>query len=111
MKLDKKKLVEDLKAAKAAAELVAMRSDDGGTCNFDSAMLDVKGARERDVMEAIEEAGLHGYRHSGGWMWKGMYSLSAPVFGQGNCRTVQAEKMALELRERGWKTSVYYQMD
>lgn len=111
MAYDLKKLVEDLKAAKAAAEAaVAANGEDGGTCNFDSAVLVMPRVNEQKLLQTMKDAGLDGYKLSGSF-WRGCFSLSTPSGGQANRRTRQAEAMGKALTAAGWQTRMYYQMD
>lgn len=105
-------LVEDLKAALEVAKEVAAKSDDGGTCNFDSPVLiptPVKGPGSRkaktEAKKAIKDAGLDFFEHRCGLV------LSIGVGGQANSRTRGADAFYKELTARGYTASMYYQMD
>lgn len=98
------KLTQDLKAAAEVASPLA-DTDDGGTCNFDSAVLYLPRWVAQKTNQAIQAAGLRGWRHSDG------YILSVPVPRQGNARTRQAEAMRDYMRDLGYQTGMYYQMD
>lgn len=104
-------LFADLKAAHAAGLAAAATIDDGGTCNFDSAVLAFESKAERRLAEAvITMAGGHCFE------WKGfrkvlglVVSLGAP--GQGFKHTKYAEAFEKYLEAKGWPTTMYYQMD
>ena len=101
------KLAQDLEAAAFAATRCSR--DDGGTCNFDSAVLFMDKMDQEKVERAANQAGLGvGFRN---WAGDSCCFLHAPMGGQGSRRTVQAEAMEKLLRERGWKVTCYYQID
>jgi len=103
-KRDLSKLTEDLKAAREAGHKAAAATDDGGTCNFDSPML--YGIRlTKKAEEAIQAAGCHVFKGRGGLV------ISLGVGGQANKRTRAAEAAEALLKERGYETSIWYQMD
>lgn len=110
-KYDLLKLIRDLKTASAAAVAAAREGVlDDGTCNFDSAVLELPGAREANVLVAFEQAGRRGVKLSGRF-WKGCFSLDVPADGNAHRRTIQAEAMKESLKANGWHTRMYYQMD
>lgn len=82
------------------------QTEDGGTCNFDSPILNLPQWTERKLMRAAEEAGCRLWRWSGS-----LWVLSFRTSGQGNRRTRRAEAIARKLEELGYHTNVYYQMD
>lgn len=103
-----KKLAESLKAAVEAAKAVA-GGEDGGTCNFDSMMLDLPKWNQTLIELSAKEAGIQAFdtrilRHK-------YYIFSVPFGGQGNARTRQAEAMAQAMKSAGYDASVYYQID
>ena len=87
-------------------------SEDGGTCNFDSPAVSFHGVHTGTVEAAASLAGEHCSR----WQEKRkdpMYDwfvFSGPT-GQGNRRTRMAERISELLKQRGYDTTVYYQMD
>jgi hypothetical protein len=102
------KLTEDLKAAAEAAIPLAL-TEDGGTCNRDSVAIKLRG--KKGIAEAIKAAGLHGFAGSG-WMWKGKWIISPPVWGpQGNARTRMVMAMSKVLTERGHDVYQFMQCD
>lgn len=85
-----------------------------GTCNLDCAAVSIPGVRGQSQVTAIEEAFGRGgisahYRGSGSW--KGYFLLHPPTGAQGNPRMIQAETIAKVLKEEGFSTTVYYQLD
>lgn len=102
-------LLTDLSEAVEKAKEIAIKTDDGGTCNFDCCVLFLPRYNEEKTVEAIRDAGLSGFKsnHFG----KVCYMLNNPIFAQGNQRTVQAEKINEIMKSKGYDTAVYYQMD
>lgn len=102
-------LSEDLKCAAIVAKEVAEGSDDDGTCNFDAAVLYLKGWNEEKVKQAANAAGV------GCSTWTMFrtkhYVFSPSVRAQANARTKAAEAMMNVLAEKGYDASMYYQMD
>ncbi len=115
MKFDKAtqaKLQQDLKdareaAVKALAELRTREPRDGGSCNFDSAVLRFPRVQAEKVYAVAEAIGERLYKFSDGG-----YHLTVPEVGwQGFYRTCQAEAQYELLKSRGWDVSMYYRMD
>lgn len=100
------RLTEDLKKAKQAAIEIANITEDCGTCNFDSMILNVD--IDDRVLKSVKEAGLTAFLsdYNRGW-----YMFSVPVLSQGLCRTAQAEVMRDVMKECGYKTAVHYMID
>ncbi len=108
MKIDYKKLTEDLIKARLAAEKAA-EGEDGGTANLDTMTIKLPRAREKKVVEAVKKAGLY---TSGRSEWIGpRFFISPPKCGQGNSRNRAVEAMAKVMREAGYDVLVYYKMD
>ena len=106
--MDYDKLTTDLATAKTATiRAIIGDNDDGGTCNFDTPVLLVKGARLDKLEKAAAKAGVRiskwdsGYYHIYGDFLRGI----------GNMRTKCAETFAKSLKDNGWDTFVYYAMD
>lgn len=103
------KLRDDLKTAADQAREVAKTSDDGGTCNFDSATLYLRGWNSKKVEQAAREAGV------GFFIWNlwGSKSFVFPIPGtaQGNARTEAAEAMRESLKGMGYDAGMYCQAD
>ena len=102
------KLADDLRQAAEIGHQTASRSSDGGTCNFDSVSLHLKGSNRSQVEAAAGQAGV------GCFVWN-LWGSKSYVFplaaGQGDARTAAAEAMRDFLRSAGYEASVYYQMD
>lgn len=94
-----------LGVAKKEAEKYA-NIEDNGTCNFDSPMVLLKGAKIKTLKEMFEEEyGV--YAH-----YTGSYIIGHKIMcGQGWRRTKMAEAFAAKLRELGWDAYVNYVMD
>lgn len=102
------KLTEDLIAAKNHAEQFA-DTEDGGTCNFDSAALFLPRWNTAKTEEAFKKAGL---RTSKWTLWGTTYYLVLGCYsGQANRRTQMAEAVCKYLKNLGYDASMYYQMD
>ena len=83
---------------------------DGGTCNFDSAMLPLmRGVTEAQMSAAAAKVGITAYKSSSK-LRKG-FILGVPIGAQANRRTVQARAMSESLRAAGWESSVWYAVD
>lgn len=102
------RLVDDLKAAVAAADAYK-DYDDGGTSNFDALMLSLPRYEEIKIKAAAKRAGLGA--SAGRFMKQKIYLISPPHGGQGYRRTKQAEAMAEVMRSRGYDANVWYQLD
>lgn len=99
-------------AAKIAAE-AHRNDDDGGTCNFDTALLrKPDGITKAEFTAIIEGNGLRAnydnYRNSFG---KGYYHITGYQAGQGDRRTNMAEAFSSALKTAGFDSMVWYQMD
>lgn len=102
-------LAKDLEAAAAYGMEVAANTEDGGTCNFDSATLNLRGWRSAKVKAAAKAAGV------GCSVWNlygsKRYVFSIPGCGQANAKTAAAEAMREALQLSGYDAGMYYQMD
>lgn len=102
------KLTEDLIAAKNHAEQFA-DTEDGGTCNFDSAALSLPRWNKAKTEEAFKKAGL---RTSKWTLWGSTrYLVLGCYSGQANRRTTMAEAVYKYLKNLGYDATMYYQMD
>ena len=108
--IDYAKLTADLKKGLEKAKEAA-KGEDGGSANLDGCFLQVPRAREKDILQAIKDAGIYcGGR--GTWSFFGVgYFLSLPCGGQGNSNTRAVEAMKNSLQADGWEAYVYYKMD
>lgn len=102
--LDLNKLMNDILNANNAAYMYD-EVEDGGSCNFDTPMVELKlTKKEREaVAEFLTPVGERGYKN-----W---YFVEVSLCGQGNRRTKMAEVAAKTLAEAGYNASVYYQLD
>lgn len=102
-------LADDLRKAAEAGREAAKASDDGGTCNFDSATLYLKGWNREKVEQAARAAGV------GFFVWNlwGSKSFVFPLrgVGQGNANTAAAEAMRDALKDMGYDAGMYCQID
>jgi hypothetical protein len=99
------KLTEDLKACRPLALMAIDGVADGGTCNFDAPTLYGFKLTPK-VLAAIEDAGLGAFEAKNHGI-----VLQIRVGGQGNTRTLAAETFQNALKARGYKSSMFYQMD
>lgn len=102
-------LADDLRKAAEAGREAAKSSDDGGTCNFDSATLYLKGWNREKVEQAARAAGV------GFFVWN-LWGSKAFVFpirgvGQANANTAAAEAMREALKGMGYDAGMYCQAD
>lgn len=87
------------------AAKVFVNSEDGGTCNFDTPMINIKATKKQ-----ISQLDYKLNKCTWG-LWKGWYFVEIPLSGQGNRRTRMAEAIARSLKNSGYETGVYYQVD
>jgi uncharacterized protein YcgL (UPF0745 family) len=99
---------EDLKVAAEFARHVDL-DNDGGTSNFDALELTLSQWGESKVIAAAESAGLRAYQTKD--FGVPVFVFSTPVSRQGNARTQQAETMRDKMKDLGYDSSVWYQMD
>ena len=102
-------LTQNLTVAVNEAKKAAETTDDGSTCNFDCCLLYLPRYNEEKTIEAIQAAGVGGFKSN--FLGKVCYMLGNPIFAQGNQRTVQAEKIAEVMKLKGYDVDIYYQMD
>lgn len=108
VQIDVPKLKAAFKAAnQAAAE--AAPGDDGGTCNFDTAMLFLPHSAQEQIALAALGTGVRVNTRN----WLGQcFSVNASTSGgQGFSRTRVAEAICKALEAAGFSAMVYYQMD
>jgi len=115
-----------LAALEAARRYLDAHGGDGGSCNFDCAMLRIEDAgdaaaddifyqrrqnqRRHRKLTALINGGLRGSIREYG-MYEGDIAIYSPIAAQGGLNTVQAEAIAKVFEDFGLKASVYYQMD
>lgn len=110
MKNDIKRFTrDDLRWANQRGLTAAECVNDDGTCCMDSVVWNKSvSLTYAEMIQICKDCGLYAY--------KGDYPYQKSVIicggiGQGEKRTTWAETMAKELKDRGYETSVYYQMD
>lgn len=83
--------------------------EDGGTCNFDAAMVKKeKGFTYDETIAVFKKCGLYAYKGSG---WNKGWIIIGTPYGQANARTRWSEAFAKTLSFKGFETSMYYQCD
>ena len=97
-----------LKSAVNLARLVDL-DDDGGTCNFDGMTLYLPRWNQAQIKQAAAAAGVGAWKRHG--FGAGCYVFGTPVQRQANARTRQAEAMRDHMKQQGYQTGMYYQMD
>lgn len=90
------------------AAIAARLSDDGGTCNFDTAYIILPRWQKKKVIEAAEKLGVN--------MWEATtmtstFFIGNPIGAMGNRNTVQAEEICNKLKACGYSAGVWYVMD
>lgn len=103
-------LVNDLKQANQVA-IEADPKDDGGTCNFDSPVIHLRGVRKATIQEIEKLSGIKLTDFHSRFFGAGSYWIGVTTYGQANQRTVMAEAAYKFLKDKGYEVSIYYQMD
>lgn len=104
------KEIDALEMAISKAEKEAQKyanTEDGGTSNFDTPMVKVN-ATERQLACMDWQVIKEGKREPDGGTW---FQVLINLDGQGNRRTRMAQAAAKSLKESGYTSGVYYQMD
>ena len=107
-KIERKEVwIDQIKTAKYMAnKAIEENSSDGGTCNFDEAMLKKeKWFTYAETIQMFKECGLSARKYKNGWL------LVGGIHGQAEKNTLWAKTFAYWLKEQGFETSMYYQMD
>lgn len=106
------KQIKDLSHALLRAEAHALSySDvnDDGTCNFDTPQIFLKGWKPEEVQQAFDGAMLNcDIQKSGRNL---VVDIRGCTKGQASRRTQMAEAVRDSLKEDGYESYVYYQMD
>mgnify|MGYP003652508020 CR=1 FL=1 len=115
-----------LAALDAARGYLDAHGGDGGTCNFDSAVICLRDAgpvaadddpykrrqeqRRLRMLDALAHGGLRAYVREYG-VYEGGIAICSPIAAQGGLNTVQAEAMAKVFEDFGLNAAVSYRMD
>lgn len=103
------KLRDDLRIVHQIGLEAAAKTEDGGTCNFDAPALFLPRWKNALIEQACKEAG------GGCFPWHGfgakMTVVSLPIPGQADKRADAAEAMTKALKDMGYTTYCYQQMD
>lgn len=123
----KKQMIETFAAAISAANQAAIEADgyrkpysghsynqhifvDGGTCNFDTPVVNFSGMTQKDVDEVSRISGVRiGDKMSG--FFKGYRFVSVELVGQANNRTRMAKAAQETMSAMGIDSMMYYQCD
>lgn len=100
------KLAKDLKSALSKSLKAASKSNDGGTCNLDSVMLNLPRWNQKKVGQAAKSAGMNCRKQR-----TGQYIFPIPCNYQGNARTIAARSMMAILDSIGYESDIFYQID
>lgn len=104
-------LAKIIKEADAYIQPLRDTEDDGGTCNFDTCMIFLKGKRKSFIEQLEYLTGLTFSKYESRYSQKGWYMVFFNTCGQANMRTAMAEAAAAYLIDRGVNASVYYMID
>lgn len=109
-KADRKSVwIDQIKTARYMADKAAENVEDGGTCNFDKALVKKeKWFTYAEMIEMFNECGLPAEKASG--FDKGYVAIPHFV-GQADRNLAWARAFAGSLEEQGFTTSMYYQID
>ena len=102
--------IDQIKTAIFSADkAIKYNPEDGGTCNFDSAMVKKeKGFTYDETIAMFKECGLYAYKGRG---WNKGWIIIGTPYGQANAQTRWAKAFAKSLKRQGFETSIYYQCD
>lgn len=105
------KLRDDLKKALAiGVQAERDNPEDGGTCNLDAVAIDLYRWKGALVEQAAKEAGTRCFDWYLYGRKRGMV-FAPQTNSQANARSRNVEAMGLALRDMGYDTECYYQMD
>jgi len=110
-KIDRETLIHAFREATAAALAADPGQDaDGGTCNFDTPVIEFPGIREKFIQDCATEAGISAtsFKWFGGRRW---FFVHVPSNGQANRRSIMAEAAYRKLKELGLHAVMYCQAD
>lgn len=97
--------IDKLESVLCEAEKTAQKfleSEDGGTCNFDTPVVEIIGC----TIKEINSMDYNVEKFKNNW-----YFVNIGLSGQGNRRTRMAESISKSLIESGFNSYVFYQMD
>ena len=104
-------LAKIIKEADAYIQPLRDTEDDGGSCNFDTCMIFLKGKRKSFIEQLEYLTGLTFSKYESRYSQRGWYMVSFNTCGQANMRTAMAEAAAAYLIDKGVNASVYYMID
>jgi len=110
-KIDRESLVHAFREAAAAALAADPGPEaDGGTCNFDTPVIQFPGIRERFIRECAAAASIDAvpFDWLGGRRW---FFVFVPLHGQANRRSLMAEAACRRLKALGLPAAMYCQAD
>ena len=102
-------LANDLSEAASEGVIKAGDVSDSGTCNCDSIFVKLPNFNENKTLDAIEKAGLSGYKTKR--FYTTGFLISPPNTGQARKREVAAETMYQALKAKDYDVSQWHQMD
>lgn len=106
------KLTADLKAAYNAAYPAAIKTDEGGTMNFDAPGVWLPRWPESKTLEAVKAAGWHAIKWDGRYLGRpGFWLLVPPSCGCGNRKSIFAEMLTEHLTASGYAAYCYTESD
>ena len=104
------KAFKDAVAAALAADAGPGLENDGGTCNYDTPVIILKGCRLGQVEAAAKQAGITTDKMSGRHC-AGNYFVYVPLHGQAMRRTKMAEAATKSLKASGYEARTWYHAD
>ena len=104
------KYASGIKEAQIAA-INAKGSEDGGTCNMDSVVIDFTGWRSNAIQQVAQLSGVSIGDKLSSSMWKGCCFINIYIEGQGNSSSRMVEAATRRLKELEIPAMTYYQMD
>ena len=112
MKEINKKTVEQFErdlfvAQRAAYEVEKINNEDGGSCNFDTVVINTEGVSKK-LLSSLD---IHIEKISSKGIWRNSSFIHFDLNGQGNLRTRMAKAAYNKLKELGYNVTMYYQLD
>ena len=109
MAYDTRKMAADIRRVADEARAEHETTDDGGTCNMDSAYVSVPRMAEKQAAEIAALSGVHCYLLNSKLF--GRILMVGAGHGQGSRNTAMSEDACEGLRVAGYKARVWYQID